>query len=153
MPYASLNTKHRIHYCDTKQSEPERGHDRSPIVMIHGLGSSQNFYMPAIPHLTEHRCIALDSYGAARSKSEGEPLTLEQLAEDVIALLDHLNVEKAVVVGHSMGGTMVHIIAAAHPKRIIGVVSIGPVNPVSVKPEAFQSRIDTVLKGEKLWSY
>ncbi|KAK4891466.1 hypothetical protein LTR27_009961 [Elasticomyces elasticus] len=146
MPYASLSTGHRVHYHDTNQSEPDRGGDRPPIIMIHGLGSSQDFYMPVIPYLSDYRCVALDSYGAARSKSQGEPLTIEQLAEDVVALLDLLNIEKAIIVGHSMGGTMVHIIAAAHPERVVGVVSIGPVNPSSVKPEVFQMRIDTVLQ-------
>ncbi|TKA59700.1 hypothetical protein B0A55_11811 [Friedmanniomyces simplex] len=146
MPYGTLSTSHRIHFHDTKHAEPDRGNWKPPIVMIHGLGSSQNFYMPVIPFLPDYRCIALDSYGAARSKSQGERLTIEQLAEDVVALLDHLDVEKAVIVGHSMGGTMVHTIAAAHPERVVGVVSIGPVNPSSVKPEMFQTRIDTVSK-------
>jgi len=146
MPYATLSTGHKVHYFDTKLSESDRGHDSPPMIMIHGLGSSQNFYTPVIPLLKDYRCIALDSYGAARSKSKGEPLTIEQLGEDVVALLDFLDVEKAVVVGHSMGGTMVHVIADAHPERVVGVVSIGPVNPVSVNAEAFQTRIDTVSK-------
>ncbi|KAK5693831.1 hypothetical protein LTR17_024982 [Elasticomyces elasticus] len=121
MPYASLSTGHRVHYHDTTQSEPDRSNAKPPIIMIHGLGSSQNFYMPVIPYLLDYRCVALDSYGAARSKSQGEPLTIEQLAEDVVALLDHLYIKQAVVVGHSMGGTMVHVIAAAHPGRVVGV--------------------------------
>ncbi|KAK4960463.1 hypothetical protein LTR10_003359 [Elasticomyces elasticus] len=127
MPYASLSTGHRIHYHDTIQTEPHRGNAKPPIIMIHGLGSSQNFYMPVIPYLSDYRCIALDSYGAARSKSQGEPLTIEQLAEDVVALLDHLHIKRAVVVGHSMGGTMVHVIAAAHPERVVGVTRIDTV--------------------------
>jgi pimeloyl-ACP methyl ester carboxylesterase len=147
MPYATVNPNgHRIHYHDTKDVEPERGSGKPPILMIHGLGSSQNYYMPVIGHLPQYRCIALDTYGAARSKSQGEKLTLEQLAEDVVGLMDHLKIEKVVLVGHSMGGTMVCHVSAAHPDRVLGTVSIGPVNPKSVKPEAFTSRIEIVSK-------
>ncbi|KAK5129494.1 hypothetical protein LTR08_003217 [Meristemomyces frigidus] len=143
MPFAKLKT-HRIHYTDTKETSPERGSSHAPIVMVHGLGSSQNFYMPVVPLLPDFRCIAMDTYGAARSKSEGEPLSLPGLAEDVVDLMNHLNINKAVIAGHSMGGTMVCTIAAAHPDRVAGIVAIGPVNPSSVKPEAFQTRIDAV---------
>ncbi|KAK5110245.1 hypothetical protein LTR85_001304 [Meristemomyces frigidus] len=146
MPYATVNS-HRIYFTDTQDSEGQRGNGKPPILMIHGLGSSSSYYMPVIPHLPDYRCLALDTYGAARSKSTGEELTLDQLAEDVVGLMDHLKIAKAVIAGHSMGGTMVCTIAAAHPDRVSGIVSIGPVNPASVKAEAFQTRIDTVTKS------
>ena len=85
--------------------------------------------MSVIPEVNGFRCIAMDTYGAARSKSSGEKLTLEALAEDAVGLMDNLSMEKAVIVGHSMGGTMVFTIAAAYPDRVTGVVAIGPVNP------------------------
>lgn len=147
MPYATING-HRIHYFDTHDAQPDRGNSSPPIFMIHGLGSSQNFYMSVISELNDYRCVALDSYGAARSKSNGEDLTLEGLGEDIVALMDQLNVPKAVVAGHSMGGPMALTIAASHPDRIAGVVGIGPVSPKHVKPEMFTTRINTVLKGE-----
>lgn len=119
-----------------------------PIILIHGLGSSQNYYLPVLPTLqSSHRCIALDTYGAARSQSNGEPLSLQGLSDDVIGLMDVLGIEKAVVAGHSMGGTMVCMLAAAHPDRVKGVVCIGPVCPKFVKPEFFTTRIETVMKG------
>lgn len=148
MPYATVNDR-QIHYHDSNalHSIPN---DKPPIMMIHGLGSSQNYWMPIISQLaSKHRCIALDNYGAGRSKSQGEKVTLEGLAADVIGLMDHLSIPKAVVAGHSMGGTMACIIASRYPERVAGVVPVGPVNPGSVKPEMFKPRIDTVLKGAK----
>lgn len=115
--------------------------------MIHGLGSSQNYYMPVIPHLQEYRCIALDSYGAARSKSNGEQLGLEIMGEDVIGLMDELKIATAVIAGHSMGGPMVLTIAAAHPDRMVGAVAIGPMSPKHLNAETFKQRIATVMKG------
>lgn len=146
MPYATVNG-HRIHYFDTHDGEPDRGSGKPPIVMIHGLGSSQNYWMSVISKLSDYRCIALDSYGAARSKSKGEELSLEGLGDDVLGLMDHLQIAKAVIAGHSMGGSMALTIAASHPDRVAGVVGVGPVSPAHVKPEMFTARINTVLKG------
>ncbi len=85
--------------------------------------------------------------GAARSKSTSEALTLEGLAEDVIGVMDNLNIGKAVITGHSIGGPMACTIAAVHPDRVAGIVCIGPVYPPQVKPEFFTKRIETVMKG------
>ncbi|KAI7248038.1 hypothetical protein KC343_g9488 [Hortaea werneckii] len=142
MPFATIND-HVLHYAD---SATEQSNGKPPIVMVHGLGSSQNFYMPVIAKLQGYRCVAMDTYGAGRSRSKGEELTLAQLAEDVVGLMDHLGIPKAVIAGHSMGGTMVCTVAAAHPTRVAGIVAIGPVNAKSVPLQAFRSRIDTVTK-------
>ena len=90
----------------------------------------------------------MDTYGAARSKSNEEKLTLEGLAEDVIGLMDNLGIEKAVIVGHSMGGTMTCTLAAGWPDRVAGIVCIGPMCPRLVKPEVFTQRIEIVMKGK-----
>ncbi|KAH9844978.1 Ndr family [Teratosphaeria destructans] len=149
MPYATVGAlKHRIAYFDTKDAEPQRGNGRPPFVMVHGLGSSQNYYQAVIgsESIAKYRCVALDSYGAARSRYQGEDLTLEQLGDDVLGLMDHLNIDRALIAGHSMGGTMVCTIAAKYPQRVIGFVAIGPVSPSVVNKEAFQQRINTVEK-------
>lgn len=148
MPYTTTKQGHRVHYFDTKEIDNDRGSDKTPLIMIHGLGSSQNYYMSVISELSGHRCVAMDTYGAGRSKSNGEQLSLNVLAEDVVGVLDNLKIEKAVVVGHSMGGPMACAIAALFPNRVAGVVCIGPVNPRSVNPEMFTTRIATVLKGQ-----
>ena len=146
MPYATIKAR-QIHYFDSKVLH-HATNDRPAIFMIHGLGSSQNYWMPVISRLSsKFRCIALDSYGAGRSKSEGEQLGLDEMADDVVGLMEVLSIQKAVIAGHSMGGTMACIIASKHPGHVAGVVPVGPVNPGSVKPEMFTGRIETVLKG------
>ena len=104
--------------------------------------------MPVIPFLANHRCIALDSRGAGRSGETDEDITISTLAKDVIKLMDHLNIPKAILVGHSMGGPLVLTVAAISPERAAAVVALGPVNPKSVNAGAFEARIDTVIKGE-----
>ena len=67
-----------------------------------------------------------------------------------MALMDSLQIEKAVIAGHSMGGTIACIVASRFPGRVLGIVPVGPVNPGSVKAEVFSSRIETVLKSRFL---
>lgn len=146
MPFATVNG-HAIQYVESGQVGYNVQEDKLPIVCIHGLGSSQNYYMPVVPYLEGHRVVALTTYGAAESKSKGEKLSLVDMAEDVISLMDHLEIPKAIVAGHSMGGPMALTVAARHPDRVAGVVAIGPVNPSSIKAEMFTARIETVTKG------
>jgi pimeloyl-ACP methyl ester carboxylesterase len=146
MPFATING-HRVQYLENRDLGIQVDDARVPVVCIHGLGSSQNYYVPAIPYILGHRVVALTTYGAAESNSQGEELSLEGLAEDVVGLMDHLSITRAIIVGHSMGGPMALTVAAKHPDRVVAVVAIGPVNPSSVKPEVFLSRIETVLKG------
>lgn len=147
MPFATVN-RHRVQYVESSDLGYKVQGTKLPIVCIHGLGSSQNYYVPVFPYLEGHRVVALTTYGASGSRSQGEQLTIEQLAEDVVALMDYLGIPRAVVAGHSMGGPMALTVAARHPDRVAGVVAIGPVNSSSVQPEIFTARIETVLRGQ-----
>ncbi|TBU90048.1 alpha/beta hydrolase [Stutzerimonas kirkiae] len=77
------------------------------------------------------------------SLGRGEPFSapyrLEDLAGDILALLDHLGVDKAIVFGFSMGGYVGQILAADHPQRLAGLVSFGSSHllpaPDKVAPE------------------
>jgi pimeloyl-ACP methyl ester carboxylesterase len=142
MPFLQAKT-HRLHYAD---SHPDGSPSGLTFIFIHGLGSSQNYYFPVIPHLTEHRCITLDTYGSARSPYTNDTVSIPSIAEDVIGALDALNVAKAVVVGHSMGGLVVTELGARYPDRVAGVVAIGPTHPSEMLVSVMSKRADTVLE-------
>jgi pimeloyl-ACP methyl ester carboxylesterase len=101
MPFLEIAYK-RIHYTDLK---PERD-ARETLIFIHGLGSSQNYYQAVALGLQAHkfRCITFDTTGAGRSPYTYIEQSIQTLADDVIGILDALEVSKAIVVGHSMGG-------------------------------------------------
>jgi len=145
MPFVQANT-HRLNYADSHpDGAPANGHT---FVFIHGLGSSQNYYYPVIPHLTEkHRCITLDTYGAARSPYTGDQVSIPGLADDVIGVLDELKVSKAIVVGHSMGGLVVTELGSRYGDRVQGVVAIGPTHPSEMLVTVMGKRAETVLGG------
>ncbi|KAL1971095.1 hypothetical protein VTN77DRAFT_46 [Rasamsonia byssochlamydoides] len=142
MPFVDVDQK-RLHYADSHpQGAPEGG---LTLIFIHGLGSSQNYYFPILPDLTpHHRCITVDTYGSGRSAYTGLEQSVGTMVADFAGVLDALKIRKAVVVGHSLGGTVALHLAIQFPDRVIGVVSIGPVHPSATTGGIFEKRMQVV---------
>ncbi|EYE98065.1 alpha/beta fold hydrolase [Aspergillus ruber CBS 135680] len=145
MPFVEVNT-HKIHYADSHpDGAPSNG---LTFIFIHGLGSSQNFYYPVIPYLTpKHRCITLDTYGAARSEYTGQPISIASIAQDVVSVLSKFQVPQAVVVGHSMGGLVVTLLGANYADRVKGIIAIGPTHPSETLVNVMTKRAETVSQS------
>jgi pimeloyl-ACP methyl ester carboxylesterase len=95
-----------------------------PVVLIHGLHSSADSNWKKIGVMEDlakdHRVIALDLPGHGMSdKPEKEDAYGLQMMEDVIAVMDHLKVKKAHIVGYSLGGMIVVKLLATHPERAL----------------------------------
>jgi pimeloyl-ACP methyl ester carboxylesterase len=106
----------KVHYLVQGKGEP--------VVLIHGLYSSAdiNWQKPGIMAALakDHQVIALDMPGhGASDKPEKDEAYGQQMADDVVLLLDHLKVKKAHVVGYSMGGIVALKVIADHPERVI----------------------------------
>lgn len=94
------------------------------VVMIHGVTSSLAiWYAKVMPELgRDFRVTAYDLRGHGYSDPTPTGYTSRQMADDLLALLDHLNVEKARIVGHSFGGSIALNLALLHPERVEAVV-------------------------------
>jgi len=93
------------------------------VILTHGgMGNAGNFghQVPALVN-AGYRVIAIDSRGHGRSGWDGTPFTYFQFAEDVLAVLDQLGIERAAVVGWSDGACTGLALAKAHPERVAGV--------------------------------
>ena len=113
MPFVSALDGTRIHYEVTGRV------GRTPVLMIQGLGASKNAWnLQRIAMATRFRIISFDNRGAGRSDKPTEPFTLEQMADDAIAVLDAAGIETAHVVGASMGGVISQIVAVKYPQRV-----------------------------------
>ncbi|RAL07503.1 alpha/beta fold hydrolase [Aspergillus homomorphus CBS 101889] len=144
MPTVTVHN-HEIHYADSHpDGAPTNG---LTFIFIHGLGSSQNYYFPILPFLSNHRCITLDTYGSARSTYTGQSVSIESIAADVVGVLDALHVPQAVVVGHSMGGLVVTLLGAQYADRVKAIVAIGPTHPSEKLASVMTQRSETVLKS------
>ncbi|KAJ0420046.1 alpha/beta-hydrolase [Aspergillus carlsbadensis] len=145
MPFLTINN-HQLHYTDSHPSgAPADGHT---LIFTHGLGSSQNYYFPVLPYLTKnHRCITPDTYGSARSPYTGQDVLIASIAADVVGILDALSIDKAIVVGHSMGGLVVTLLGAEYKNRVAGIVAIGPTHPGGKLAEVMTKRSETALES------
>ena len=94
----------------------------SSVVLIHGFGSSIYTWKDVIPALAaRHDVIALDLPGFGGSDRPPD-LSLEAFAGAVIGLMDRLGIERAALVGNSMGGATAAIVAATLPERVSRLV-------------------------------
>ena len=113
MPFVNAIDGTRIHYEVTGKS------GATPVLMIQGLGASKNAWnLQRIAMATRFRIISFDNRGAGRSDKPTEPFTLEQMADDALAVLDAAGIETAHVVGASMGGVISQIVAVKYPHRV-----------------------------------
>jgi pimeloyl-ACP methyl ester carboxylesterase len=104
-----------------------------PLVLLHGgmLSIDLNF-AGLIPTLArKHRVIGVEMQGHGRTADIDREITPAALASDIIGLLDHLGIERAHVLGHSMGAAVALELAVNHPDRVLRVVPIS----ASVRPD------------------
>jgi esterase len=100
-----------------------------PLLFLHGLFGSASNWGRVVTHFSaQHRCIAPDLRNHGRSFHTGEVGYRDQ-AEDLIRLMDHLAIESASLIGHSMGGKVAMQLALEYPQRCrkLVVVDIAPV--------------------------
>ena len=94
-----------------------------PLILIHGLGLSRATWADYIPRLADdYDVIAYDLFGHGESTLPPRTPDLKLFSEQVIALMDHLGLDKAVMVGFSLGGMINRRIALDHPDRVSGLV-------------------------------
>jgi 3-oxoadipate enol-lactonase len=137
MPTASINGA-TIHY--------ESQGEGPPIVFVHGLGGTSNVWHAQRITLSRYfRVIAFDLTGSGRSDRSRRQFSIEGWADDIAGLMDHLGIQDAVIVGHSMGTVIVQKFAARHPHKAKAIVLAGAL--VELGPpgkEAFTKRAETV---------
>jgi len=103
--------------------------DGAPLVVLGGLGLAVSEMGALIePLAASFRVIAIDNRGAGRSVKPAGPYSIEQMAADVLGVMDQLGVPCAHVLGMSMGGRVAMALALAQPGRVdrLVLVATGP---------------------------
>lgn len=107
------------------------------LVMSHSLGCTQAMWDPQMPALAgRYRVLRYDTRGHGRSEGPAGGYTLEQLADDAAALMDHLGIAHASWVGFSMGGMIGQVFALRHPARLQAVVLADTTSEHLATPQA-----------------
>ena len=124
----------------------------TPVVLLHGLTATRRYVVMGSRALERsgHRVVAYDARGHGRSSPAPSPdaYGYEALAGDLVALLDALELERAVLVGASMGAHTLLRVALEHPGRAaaLGVITPGH-DPAAVDDPARLARWDALADG------
>ncbi|MDN3640942.1 alpha/beta hydrolase [Simiduia curdlanivorans] len=127
MPYF-MSAGRKLHYVEQGSGEP--------LVLLHGLGSrADDWQVQMASWGGDYRVIALDLRGHGLSDVAEAGLTIATLADDLLALLNHLQLPRCFLVGFSLGGMVAFEFAVRNPARVSAMVIVnsGPqVAPFSV---------------------
>ena len=114
--------------ADDGQSIPVRViGEGPPVVLVHGLGCSHKHWMPVAKRLAQrHRVFAWDARGHGQCRTEPDaPITLARLARDLHQLMDHFELDRVTLAGHSMGAlTVMHYLAEFGAARVAAVAVV-----------------------------
>lgn len=107
-----------VHSGDTNIYYQVRGAG-APLMLIMGFGADGNLWEKHVQEYQKHfTCYLIDNRGVGESGQPKGPYTTKQMAEDVIAVMDHAGVQNAAVAGISMGGAIAQQLALNHPDRV-----------------------------------
>lgn len=95
-----------------------------PVILSAGLGGSSSYWSPNLSALaTRHRLVLYDHRGTGRSsRSLPDTVTVDHLADDILALMDELNLPRAHIIGHAAGGMAALALALKAPDRVGSIV-------------------------------
>ncbi len=97
----------------------------TPLVLLHGGLGSTGMFDPILPALAKtHRVIAVDLQAHGRTADIDRPFSFPAMADDVAGVLRQLGVEKADVMGYSLGGGVAFHLAARHPELVRKLVLV-----------------------------
>ena len=138
MPKATANGI-EIHYETHGQGQP--------MVLISGIGYTSWQWHRMVPYLADRfRVITFDNRGVGQTDKPEGPYSAHMLAADTVGLLDALGIEKAIILGHSMGGFIAQAMALEFPhkveKLILCSTNFGGPHQVPVTPEAMKVLTD-----------
>jgi aminoacrylate hydrolase len=138
MPKVSIPDA-ELYYEETGQGDP--------LLLVPGLGGVGAFWAPQVPDFArDFRVITHDHRGAGQSTHARIRYSVEQMAEDVVRLMDKLGLDSAHYVGHSTGGAMGQVLAIEHPTRIRSLVlSATWAGPDPFFRRLFEARRETLM--------
>jgi len=125
LPLVNNGEQVRMAYMDVASPQP----NGRTVVLLHGRNFPSSYWAPVIKTLTDagYRVVVPDQIGFGKSSKPQGDLHFDTLARNTVALLDHLQIAKADIVAHSLGGMLAVRIARAYPDRINHLVLTAPI--------------------------
>jgi len=108
----------------------QRGAGSPALIFLHYWGGSSRTWRHVVDRMApDFRTIAIDQRGWGRSEAPASGYALADLANDAQAIAEALDLERYVIVGHSMGGKVAQLIASRRPRGLVGVALVAPAPP------------------------
>src|ERR1700719_4407644 len=125
LPLTNDGEQVRMAYMDVAPARP----NGRTVVLLHGRNFPSSYWAPEIKTLADagYRVVVPDQIGFGKSSKPSADLHFDTLARNTIALLDHLQIAKADIVAHSMGGMVAVRIARAYPDRVTHLLLTAPI--------------------------
>lgn len=124
----------RVSVGDTEVFVARAGRGDCPLVFIGGLGESSLTWAGLAPRLAAaNDVVVYDRPGLGQSPPSARPRTVERQVSELSGLLAALHVDRAVLIGHSLGARIAAETARSCPDQVAGAVLIDPVDPTNLK--------------------
>jgi pimeloyl-ACP methyl ester carboxylesterase len=125
LPVVNDGEQLNMAYMDVAPAQP----NGRTAVLLHGRNFPSSYWAPVIRMLNEagFRVVVPDQIGFGKSSKPSGDLHFDTLARNTIALLDHLGIDKAEIIAHSLGGMLGVRIARAYPDRVAHLVLTAPI--------------------------
>src|SRR6202165_828265 len=146
LPLTNDGEQVRMAYMDVAPAQP----NGRIVVLLHGRNFPSSYCAPVIKTLTDagYRVIVPDQIGFGKSSKPSADLHFDTLARNTIALLDHLQIAKADIVAHSLGGMLGVRIARAYPDRINHLVLAAPIGLEDYRMYVPPTPTEKILENE-----
>ena len=129
----------------------ERHGKGTPLVLLHGYPLDHHLWDDVVPLLKDtFDLIIPDLRGFGGSTTVDSPYTMDDLASDIVGLLDHLGIQKTAIAGHSMGGYVALAFARLYPERMSGLGLVSSqvlADPPDRKEGRYKSAAEVAEKG------
>ncbi len=127
--WAELSTGVRLPYVSVGPSSA------TPVMLLHAWGESRRSFDRLMPMLASTvQAVAVDQRGHGDADRPTNGYSLASLAQDIVALLDALGIDSAVLLGSSSGGYVAQQVAAINPRRVAGLVLVGSPRSLHERP-------------------
>jgi pimeloyl-ACP methyl ester carboxylesterase len=121
-----------------------RGKGEPALVFVHGWCCDRSYWSEQLPQFAErYKVVAIDLAGHGDSGLNRKEWTMGAFGEDVVAVVNKLNLEQVVLMGHSMGGFVILEAARQMPQLVIGLVGVDTLNDFEEK--VTQEQIDDMV--------
>ena len=120
----------------------------TPLVLISGLGGDHHFWQSSIQLLSAfYQVIVFDTRGIGKTDTPESPYSVELFAEDMAGLMDALHIQKAHILGFSMGGVIAQAFAAMYPGKVAKLILAATFPVMNMQSRLFLDAVAAVYKN------